>query len=216
MLDDNHPHKQALEDVIREASRRKILLYCAASEKKPSTGGNKAWPSSCGETFSIGAASDHRTAKDYVGNDARFLFPSDDDGHDGGSSAATAVAAGLASLILYCLKSNRQEEEQSNMEKEKQTGQKEKQTGQKEGAMGQKEKQIQQPPSAAGDDPRGMMEKVFDSLCQKGSSYVDIDTLLGKGTVSYGSITKHCQPHIKTGGNAPLKPGRKGDGRGWS
>lgn len=209
LLAENSQGMHDLREAIQKASTKGILLYCAASENNASTTGDEAWPAACRETISIGAANDNRGRRDYVGADAKFLFPSTHDGEDRGSSAATAVAAGLGSLILYCLKAKQCEELSSNLEKGRQVDQKEKhgsrrerQTDEKTGKIGQKEKQsLQQVSFAAGDDPRGMMLKVFGSLCpDKTSNYVDIDMLLGKGPISYGSITKHCEPHITKAG----------------
>ncbi|KAI8274112.1 hypothetical protein K4K60_010027 [Colletotrichum sp. SAR11_57] len=183
LAQDSDDRKQ-LEDAIRDADRANILLFCAASENKPSTSGNEVLPSACKETFSIGAASQYQHRRDYVGDDAVFLFPSEHDEGDDGSSAATALAAGLAGLILYCLKNERREqrmlEEQRNLK-----------------VAGRLQQEL---PSAAGDHPRTMMRRVFNNLCgDKGSKYVDINDLLSKDKVTYRTITKHCQPYLSTG-----------------
>jgi hypothetical protein len=182
--------KERLQNAISDARRHNILMYCAASEKKATKSGNKYWPSSCEDTFSIGAASENRVAMNYVDSDAQFLFPSENvlaNKRDGGSSAATALAAGLASLILFCLKKR---------EKDTPTFLK------------------QQPLlSAAGKDPRLMMEKVFETLSRdSGNGYVDIDPLFNRGKMSYGSITKHCDPYITP--HTPVGTGtQKGRGK---
>ena len=166
------------------------LLYCAAGEKKQTMPGKKAYPSTCLETFSIGAANDNRSAYDYVG-ESRFLFPSGNNGVDGGSSAATALAAGLASLILYCLRSHNREQERITLEKEEKMRDK---GGQ--GQPAQQPLQKQEPSAPAVDeDPHDMMGKVFDSLCRERSSrYVEIDELIGKdkGPATYATIATRC------------------------
>jgi hypothetical protein len=206
-LSNNHPKQLELEEVVRKASWRGILMYCAASETKATKSEDEAWPTGCKETFSIGAASENRTRKDYVGSDAKYLFPSDrvlkyEGGRDGRNSAATALAAGLASLVLFCLKKNQRDEVNNTLDKEKQTGKKEH----------QKPHEKPKRPSATGCDPRGMMEGVFNSLAP-GGGYVDIDALV-KGSSSFMTIAKYSQTYVKNDAegivNTPRKFAEKG------
>jgi hypothetical protein len=225
-LAEKNKNKQDLEDAITAAHRRGILIYCAASPKKADTSEDKYWPSSCQETFSIGAANEHRMAQGYVGSDARYLFPSVNvlsDKSDGGSSAATALAAGLASLILFCLKrEKREEEDEREKERERQRGerkQRDESIGRREnrtGKMVQIESVAGEGSSAAGDNPRNLMEKVFDHLTgREDKKYVDIVSKLAldeKRDATYNSVTKWCRQYL-TSSEKSLKSGPR-DGQG--
>ncbi|KAI1424164.1 hypothetical protein F5Y12DRAFT_464007 [Xylaria sp. FL1777] len=176
-----------LKKVVRKAYDKKILMFCAASENKPTGSMNaKAWPTGCVETFSIGAASNTRVAKDYVGPEAQYLFPSEGvltDTKDGGSSAATALAAGLAALILFSLKNvNRGEEENA--------GRKEKWASERSNMdlVG-----LKQPPVAR-IEPHETVSNVFTSLTRRGDRYVDIDALVK--APSFKTIAEYCKTHV--------------------
>ncbi|KAI1827697.1 hypothetical protein F4861DRAFT_492215 [Xylaria intraflava] len=176
----------ALKSAIQRAHKSKILLFCAASENKPTDSGKaNAWPTNCSETFSIGAASDTRAAKDYVGSDADYLFPSDrvlEDVSDGRNSAATALAAGLASLILFSLKSVERETEENTRQKN--------QTG-KAQPTGYVKRRLH-----TGINPRGTILNIFTSLTRVNSRYVDINAL-ADGPSSFGTIAEYCERHVE-------------------
>lgn len=207
LLSDNADTTWELKGVIREASKRGILVYCAAREDKDSTSDMRAWPSSCDETFSIGAAHIYLGKKDWVGRDAKFYFPSQnvfDDDHDlvnGGTSAATALASGLASLFLYCLKKNR-DRERVEEDKNQRKGKAECNSAR------QPQQTVQILNTPAIENHRGMMEKIFDSLSEEvgdNRKYINVGSLTRENNVSFAYIgTHYCTPHIKSvGGKKP-------------
>ncbi|PNP79773.1 hypothetical protein FNYG_06866 [Fusarium nygamai] len=108
--------RQDLENAVVEAANANILMFCSARDK----GAHNAptYPSKAtGKIFTIGAANSSGASVDYVGNasELSYTFPGDkvevDSGPNrrtppeivDGSSVATALAAGLAALILYCI-----------------------------------------------------------------------------------------------------------------
>lgn len=109
---------QNLELAIADAAQRGILMFCSASDrgaKQNATYPSKAAP---GRIFTIGAASVWRNAVASVGSLDRitFILPGEKVSVPGseraslsfrepsGSSVATALGAGLAALMLYCVK----------------------------------------------------------------------------------------------------------------
>jgi hypothetical protein len=108
-----------LELAIEAAAKAGILMFCAASDQGITP--DNSYPAACSGTkhlFKIGAAEPQGTVWKWVGNpaDVDFIFP----GHNvvkerpkdapidkcrtlTGSSVATAIASGLAALILYCV-----------------------------------------------------------------------------------------------------------------
>ncbi|KAK7716353.1 hypothetical protein SLS64_003507 [Diaporthe eres] len=106
-----------LEAAIAEASAENILMFCSASDEganQTATYPSKAQP---GKIFKIGGADANGGLYDRVGDISMvdFILPgqlvASDDLTDSalskqqywsGSSVATALAAGLAALILYC------------------------------------------------------------------------------------------------------------------
>ncbi|RBA15540.1 hypothetical protein FPRO05_12614 [Fusarium proliferatum] len=108
--------RQDLENAVIEAANANILMFCSARDK----GAHNAptYPSKAtGKIFTIGAANSSGASVDYVGNTSElsYTLPGDkvevDNGPTrrtapeivDGSSVATALAAGLAALILYCI-----------------------------------------------------------------------------------------------------------------
>ncbi|PMD28807.1 hypothetical protein L207DRAFT_642096 [Hyaloscypha variabilis F] len=108
-----------LESAIEAAARAGILMFCAANDQGIAR--DQSFPAACGGTkhlFKIGAAEASGAVWKWVGDpaDVDFIFP----GHNvvkdrpndaplekcktlTGSSVATAIAAGLAALVLYCV-----------------------------------------------------------------------------------------------------------------
>ncbi|KAK1843361.1 intracellular serine protease [Colletotrichum chrysophilum] len=172
MLGENSVEKRGLQDAILAAQREGILMFCAASEKKPTETDDKSWPCGFAETISIGAASERRNAQDYVGDDANFILPLDADGAGSGSSAATALSAGLASLILYSFKKARYDKDNKQSEK----------LPKRPGNSSSAEEEV----------PHILMRNVLDSLCKrKDSKYVDIN-MLGS-SVTFAGIANQYQ-----------------------
>lgn len=110
-----------LESAIMEASQANILMFCSASDEganHAATFPSKALP---GKIFKIGGADANGGLYDRVGDISvvDFILPgqlvaSEDwtesapsKNHWSGSSVATALAAGLAALILYCARTSR-------------------------------------------------------------------------------------------------------------
>ncbi|KAF5558518.1 intracellular serine protease [Fusarium napiforme] len=108
--------RQDLENAVVEAANANILMFCSARDK----GAHDAltYPSKATtKIFTIGAANSSGASVDYVGNATKlsYTFPGDKVEVDSGpgrrtppeivdgSSVATALAAGLAALILYCI-----------------------------------------------------------------------------------------------------------------
>ncbi|GJN69443.1 hypothetical protein PLICBS_003491 [Purpureocillium lilacinum] len=115
---ENHPDITSLLEAVRKASNANILMYCAASNTKATTKSNDPYfPGGFNEVTAIGAADWDQIRKPYVGGDADYLFPGDyvlngPEGKptkEGGNSAATALAAGMAALILFCIKKSGEE-----------------------------------------------------------------------------------------------------------
>lgn len=105
-----------LKTAISEAAEANILMFCAASDKGAKH--TSSYPSKAtNNIFTIGAADASGIMASYVGdiNSVDFIFPGKKVEPEGlgeaptkdvdywtGSSVATALAAGLAALILYC------------------------------------------------------------------------------------------------------------------
>ena len=103
-----------LETALSDASRRKILLFCSMSDEKISPK-DKTYPVNFPlKKFKIGAASEtgsqweqrgDKHNADYSLPGTNFIFESEQSPlvvPRSGSSIATALAAGLAAIILHC------------------------------------------------------------------------------------------------------------------
>ncbi|CCT70672.1 related to microbial serine proteinase [Fusarium fujikuroi IMI 58289] len=109
--------RQDLENAVIEAANANILMFCSASDKGAHDVPTYPSKAATGKIFTIGAANSSGASVDYVGNTSglSYTFPGDkvevDSGPSrktppeivDGSSVATALAAGLAALILYCI-----------------------------------------------------------------------------------------------------------------
>jgi hypothetical protein len=105
-----------LAKTLHTAAMQGILLYCAGQDKgmfEETLGRGKALPASSGHTRikSIGSARIYGGQSEYVNIDnVDYLFPGEIEtvqGLTSGSSAATALASGLAALILWCGEAHR-------------------------------------------------------------------------------------------------------------
>jgi hypothetical protein len=115
----NNTDIDELSSAIEDAAKAGILMFCAANDQGIAR--DHSFPAACASTkhiFKIGAAEAAGTVWKWVGDprDVDFIFP----GHNvvkerpndapiekcktlTGSSVATAIAAGLAALVLYCV-----------------------------------------------------------------------------------------------------------------
>lgn len=130
------PHNESdiseLESAIAAAAKERILMFCAANDQGLAR--DRSFPADCTLTkllFKIGAAEASGAVWNWVGNPAAvdFIFP----GHNvikerpndapvekcrtlTGSSVATAIAAGLAALVLHCVQLGALNEQASNQQ----------------------------------------------------------------------------------------------------
>lgn len=116
--DENASHIEDLERTVKTAANKGILMFCAASDGGAVTDQTFPAESQRDLVFKIGAATEEGKAWKWVGEEKNidFIFP----GHEvvqeryketllqncnllTGSSVATAIAAGLAALVLDCV-----------------------------------------------------------------------------------------------------------------
>ncbi|KAF7948884.1 hypothetical protein EAE96_008066 [Botrytis aclada] len=111
---DDSTTRNLLRAAISEALRENILMFCSASDGGPVEDKSFPWAAAKGNIFRIGAATDKGMASPDVGNPTNlgFTFPGTDVErkdvdkkveYQTGSSVATALATGLAALVLYCV-----------------------------------------------------------------------------------------------------------------
>jgi len=103
---------------IRRADKVKILMFGAACESKSISSLEKFVPCDCEEVFSIGATDPDYDVQKYVNpSKAQYLFPGEnildkslqfEYDKDVGTSGATALAAGLAAMIIFCTREGKQ------------------------------------------------------------------------------------------------------------
>ncbi|CAN9474906.1 unnamed protein product [Alternaria alternata] len=112
---DNEADIRKLEISLDEAAKKNILLFCSANDQ--ATDANGSHPAANPTRFKIGAATAWGTAWRWTrASHVDFIFPGDRVIKDrpgnvpfekcslvSGSSVATALAAGLAALVLYCV-----------------------------------------------------------------------------------------------------------------
>ncbi|KAF2164254.1 hypothetical protein M409DRAFT_25597 [Zasmidium cellare ATCC 36951] len=108
---------EQLQDAILEARKKGILMFCAASDQGTERDDTYPGASSTTEIFKIGAARKWGNASKMVGNGSSisYLFPGEKVAPHrrsidllknitlSGSSIATAIASGLAAMILFCV-----------------------------------------------------------------------------------------------------------------
>ncbi|KAK3400893.1 hypothetical protein B0T20DRAFT_154676 [Sordaria brevicollis] len=103
-----------LNDMLDNDKSKNIILYCAARDNRGNDLADAVYyPADCRTTKSIGGADTFNQPLRYVTLDKTdFVFPSksvlpEQDVADGGNSVATAVATGVAALVLYCLREDK-------------------------------------------------------------------------------------------------------------
>ncbi|KAH7629255.1 hypothetical protein B0T09DRAFT_366540 [Sordaria sp. MPI-SDFR-AT-0083] len=97
--------KRLIDNDERSAT---VVIYSAARDKENDADKSEYYPADCTRAQSIGAANIHNSPQRYVvPKTTDFIFPSQnvvDGDADGGNSVATAVAAGVAALVLHCFR----------------------------------------------------------------------------------------------------------------
>lgn len=107
--DVNEAYIESLGEQIKAAAAAKIIMFCAAADEGRYFDRNaRLYPYSAdtGYIRLVGSARESGDSSDFVDpHQVDYLFPGEDikelNGHDG-SSAATALAAGFAALVLWC------------------------------------------------------------------------------------------------------------------
>lgn len=99
---------QKLNKLLGDANCKSIM-YCAARDTRFNDPDDiRYYPAECAQSRRIGAATFLCHAQKYVTKEKTdYVFPSEyvlEHIKDGGNSVATAVAAGVAALVLYCFK----------------------------------------------------------------------------------------------------------------
>lgn len=113
----NEQEVSELEKAINIAATDKhILMYCAAGDQKGGVSKSMKWvPCDSENTISVGATDMNGNKKLYVvdNENLRYLFPgenilkeTDKDSKDVGNSGATALAAGLAAMVLFFVRAH--------------------------------------------------------------------------------------------------------------
>lgn len=119
---ENQDDKMAFDDAIRKAHNKNILMFCSATDQGKFEDLTYPHASNPQYTFKVGAAKATGVTPDFVNDtDLKFVFP----GHEvvlgtpyedvsdkhfdsfvshTGSSVATALASGLAALVLECVR----------------------------------------------------------------------------------------------------------------
>ena len=119
---DNSPDIKRLRSALQNASRKgKVLLFCSAPDIGQSSQEDTHFPFNCADApkmFRIGAAKADGTKHPQAGNQVGYILPGenvsmrpDDMANPNedkiprtGSSVATALAAGLAAMIIHCVR----------------------------------------------------------------------------------------------------------------
>lgn len=97
-----------LDAKVQKAARNNIIMYCAAADKGLYEHGQNLFPKKADTHHikAVGSANERGLASTFLDPDqVDYLFPGEEIeelGHGRGSSAATALAAGFAALILWC------------------------------------------------------------------------------------------------------------------
>lgn len=103
---ENKKDLDELAKTINDAAGQGIILFCAGEDRGQLEGNKKPYPaaSDTKRIKRIGSAGEYGEKSDFV-NEANvdYLFPGEiATEQDQGSSAATALASGLAAMILWC------------------------------------------------------------------------------------------------------------------
>lgn len=119
---ENQTDRESFDKVIQDAHKKGILMFCSASDNGNFEEFTYPYSANPGTLFRIGAASKDGTIPTFVGGDMNFILPgqdvtikdvdepgatqnqSDSSALHTGSSVATALAAGLAALVIECVR----------------------------------------------------------------------------------------------------------------
>jgi hypothetical protein len=119
--------KHPLVEAINEASSKGILMFGSVADRGLNDGEDPyPGPAMYQKVFCIGAAKESGVAEDWADRGAQFVLPGSGHGmglpdgkggfrRDPGSSFATALAAGLAALILLCVQLSDHHEKRKRM-----------------------------------------------------------------------------------------------------
>lgn len=112
--DNQHILEGQLKDAVAAASNKNILMFCSTGDQGKCAN-DYIYPACLPSVFKIGGAKPSGNDRDWT-EDSHFTFPGEDlkveipsyigsgqDSRASGSSLATALASGLAALILYCI-----------------------------------------------------------------------------------------------------------------
>lgn len=117
----NYVERVELEQAVAEAKSRNILMFCSANDNGPLDDDSYPYTAAKDVAFRIGAANEWGIIDQNVATQGRihFILPGTKVGMENassakrsneyrsGSSVATALAVGLAALILYCVQFQR-------------------------------------------------------------------------------------------------------------
>ena len=98
----------SLELAISKAAQEKIILFCATSDRGSSTS-DTLYPGCISPVIKIGAAtSTGDVSTKVLSHNVDYIFPGEAITVDGkttadGSSISTALAAGMAAMLLFCV-----------------------------------------------------------------------------------------------------------------
>lgn len=107
-VDANKEQIALLDSKIQEAARKGIIMYCAAADQGQYGSDLELYPARADTKHvkAVGSARENGAASTSVDpSQVEYLFPGEEIeelGKRKGSSAATALASGLAALVLCC------------------------------------------------------------------------------------------------------------------
>ena len=110
----NRAGLQELDRQIQMAASRNIVMFCAAADEARYYDGRKLYPKSSDtrRLTVVGSAKESGDPSEFVDREqVSMLFPGENiEGLDNlnGSSAATALASGLAALIIWCMQKKKE------------------------------------------------------------------------------------------------------------
>ena len=207
--DSNDDGLSKMKDAMEKAEKRNIIMFCA-SQDSGFSGHRKPYPATnrTSGVKRIGSAGVYGERSEYVNpEEVDYLFPGEvamsDEQVCSGSSAATALAAGLAGLILWCC---------ALQEKRRITDQKPKAVAKINDANKESEtitplKRANSKLTAVPEIPQSRTEHVdfqnyermyglFDVLCSKENPLVNITPLLhaaAKDADPARALVQHCR-----------------------